>query len=172
MTKEERTPTPRLTDHRYSTVNVPAATIDRIDQARACLADELGTFSRAAFVSAAVDHYLDSLAAAGYTVDAVDLSQFVNLDGVKIPFRPPAQWALVDTSITPNRVALAAGHGPGGTATLTVTAEILPHITRGRFGGWREMLRSAGYTVDDSRTLPDDQRVLSDGRDIIAITTT
>jgi hypothetical protein len=157
---------------RYSTVNVSTQTLARIDQGRAALAAQRGTFSRAAFLTAAVEHYLDTLADDGYDVDAVGTDQLVDLEGTKIPFRPAADWALVDTSHIPNRVTLATGHGPGRTATFTATAEILPHLTRGRFGGWREMLRSAGYTVDDSRTLPDDQRVLSDGRDIIAITTT
>lgn len=165
------TPSEPASRPRYSTVNVTTETLDRIDQARHALAADIGTLSRAAFVTAAVENYLDNLAAGGYALDAPATDQLVNLAGIKIPFRPRADWALVDTGCIPNRVSLATGNGPDGTATLTVTAEILPHLTRGRFGGWREMLRSSGYVIDEDRTLPDDQAILSDGRDIIPIRT-
>lgn len=90
-----------------------------------------------------------------------------DLSGTKMPFRPASNWALVDGTVIPNKVWLATGSGPGKTAVLTVTAEILTHLTRGRFGGWKGMLLLAGYRIDSDR---EHDRVLDDGRVLVPVT--
>lgn len=163
MTRTNRT-------RRYSTVNLTDTTLATVDQARAALSGTRGTLSRAAFVAAAVDHYVAALADDGVDVDCADIDGVTDLSGTKMPFRPAADWALVDDTVIPNKVWLATGSGPGKTAVLTVTAEILPHLTRGRFGGWKEMLRLAGYRIDTDRELDEHDRVLDDGRVLVPVT--
>lgn len=150
----------------YTTVNLPSDVIDVLDAGRAALAHERGATSRPAFVAAAIEHYVAALADDGYDVpDVGDLGAIQNLAGVKIPFRPRADYAIVDDDRIPNAVRLAVGQGPGGTASLRVVAELLPHHTRGRYGGWRAMLHTAGYAVDETR----ERETMSDGRAIIPI---
>lgn len=156
---------------RYGTVNVPVDTLARIDHAREVLAERSGVLSRAALLTAAVEHYLESLADEGYDVDSVPTDQFTDLAGTRIPYRPVAHWAIVDTSVTPNTVSLVTGHGPGRLAVLTETARILPHLVGRRYGSWKEMLNAAGYHIDTSRTLDDRDAELDDGRTLVPVTT-
>lgn len=151
---------------RTTTVTIEGRTAELIDQGRAALAETTGKLSRAAFLAAAVENYTADLAEQGHPIDAVDDERSTDLAGTRIPFRPRAQWALVDTTTIPHHVQLATGRGPGGKTVLTVVAEVLPHIAPGgRYGTWRDMLDLAGYHVDDTRD-PDN---MSDGRDMIPI---
>lgn len=157
--------TPRRSS--YSTINTTAETLALVDQCRAALSQTSGTLSRAALVTAAVEHYAASLADEGHPIDAVDVDQFTDLAGTKAPFRPRADWAIIDTAVPP-RVQLATGRGPHGAAVLTVVAEVLPHLTHGgHYGSARAMLDLAGYTIDTDR----DTDTLADGRELLPITT-
>lgn len=165
MLMSESMSTPRRSS--YSTINTTADTLALVDQCRAALRQTSGKLSRAALVAAAVEHYAASLADEGHPVDAVDVDQLTDLSGTKIPFRPRADWAIIDTTVPP-RVQLATGRGPRGNTVLTVVAEILPHLTHGgHYGSARAMLDLAGYAVDNDR----DTDVMPDGRELLPITT-
>lgn len=156
--------TPRRSS--YSSINTSVDTLALIDQCRAALSQTSGTLSRVALVTAAVEHYAATLAKEGHPVDAVDVDEFADLAGTKVPFRPRAEWAIINTAMPP-RVQLATGRGPRGNTVLTVVAEILPHLTHGgHYGNAKAMLDLAGYTIDDSRAAD----TLEDGRELLPIT--
>lgn len=156
-----------MSTRKSTTVTLSRDTADRIDAGRAALAAARGRLSRASFVAAAVEHYLADLADEGYAVgEVIDPDQFTDLAGRRLPFRPRANWAIVDRSRYPHRVQLAEGRGPQSTAALVIVAEILPHLTAtGAYTRPEVMLDLAGFTVDPDRE-PD---TLSDGRDMIPI---
>jgi hypothetical protein len=151
----------------YTTMNIPTDVVETLDAGRGALARTSGVMSRPAFVAAAIEHYVAALSEKGYDVPEIgDVESIEDLAGVKMPFRPRADYAIVNDERTPNAVQLAVGQGPGGAASLRVVAELLPHHTRGRYGGWRAMLHAAGYAVDETR----ETETVSDGRAIIPIT--
>jgi hypothetical protein len=161
-------PSTNNTPPKYTTINLDRDTADLVDQIRAALLDTTGKLSRAAVLTAAVEHYAAALADEGHAIDAIDTDQFTDLAGTKIPFRPRASWAIIDTETIPHRVELATGRGPGGGTVLTVVGEILPHLDGGgRFTSWRSMLQLAGYEPDDSRATD----TMPDGRTVIPIIT-
>lgn len=155
-----------MTKAKFTTTSLPAETAQRVDDARAVLAPHWGNVSRTEFVNAAVEHYLAELADDGWDVDVPASPDAIEALGRgKLPWRPRADWALVDNTQNPPAVQLAIGRGPRGVGTLLVVAEVLPYMARTNYGSAMEMLREAGYAVDESRE-PDS---MSDGRDMIPI---
>ena len=128
--------TPRRSS--YSAINTAADTLALVDQCRAALSQTSGKLSRAALVTAAVEHYAATLADEGHPIDAVDGDQLTDLARSKniTLTQLSLAWLLaqkdyivpIPGSKNSNRVAqnLAAAHLDLTASDLALITELVP----------------------------------------------